>query len=472
MNVPEDGLILVVKEDCPTCQLVVPLLHDIRGSGVPLTVFSQDNSAFPTDHDVVDDRSLEASFELGIEIVPTLIARRQGRETGRTIGWSQRDWSNLTGIAELGSDLPPERPGCGSLTAGEGVHESLVARYGEHGLRAASVAVSFPSDPVEMAFERGWTDGLPVVLPTPERVLYMLTGTTQPPDRIIGKIPPSGVACTVEKLAINAVMAGCTPACFPVVLTALEAALETEFAWQGLLSTTMGAGVCIVVSGPIARRAGLNAGFNALGHGNRANATISRALLLTAINIGGVRPGGLDRSTHGHPGKHGLCFAEDESDSGWTTLATANGFDPGRSALTVFGFCGSVIMNDESARDPVILSETLGHWLHSVVYWRDNGGGKGAMLILGGEFWNIYKSAGCTRARIEQDVRKAAGLSGRNPSTSPQGNQDMHPTSDNAEADDLLIVRAGSNAGLFATILPGWGSGPLGSQHVTREVIV
>ena len=123
-------------------------------------------------------------------------------------------------------------------------------------------------------------------------------------------------------------MAGCRPEYFPVVLAALEAALDPAFSWYGLLSTTMGVGPVVVVNGPVARRIGMNWGINALGHGNRANATIARVLQLVALNVGGAVPGGVDRSTLGHPGKFGVCFAEDETDEAWEPLAVV----PGRPA--------------------------------------------------------------------------------------------------------------------------------------------
>lgn len=470
-KLPDDGLVLVVKEDCPTCRLIAPVAAELEERGLVVAVYSQDNPDFPARVRVTDDRDLEASFHLGITIVPTLVRFAAGRETGRANGWAKEEWRSLAGIRDLGSELPAERPGCGSLSAEEGWAEELLARHGDTGLGSATVPAPFPEDPFEVMFERGWTDGLPVVPPTPARVLRMLQASRLANDHVLGLIPPSGAACTVEKAAINAVMAGCRPEYLPVVLAALDAALDPDFAWQGLLSTTMGAGVCVVVNGPVARRIGINSGFNVLGHGNRANATIARALLLIAMNIGGARPGGVDRSTQGHPGKHGLCFAEDESDPAWRSLADSRGIGEGRSAVTVFGFCGTHIMSDQTARTPDELVESLALSLNGIIHPRSTGGGVGAMLMIGGEFWRTFRESGWSRPRIEGAIHEATKRPRVLPVHSPTGTSGTGGLFARFAPGDLLVTRAGSNAGLFSTIIQGWGSGPSGSQPVTREVM-
>ena len=464
MDLPSDGLVLVLKEDCPTCQLIAPVASELTRLGDLKAIYSQDNPEFPRGLAVVDDRELEASFALDTDIVPTLIRREGGQEAGRAIGWHRGEWQNLTEVNELGIDLPAERPGCGSLSVAPGMAEELQVRFGQTGLSAHEVTVDFPEDPIEQAFDRGWTDGLPVVPPTPARVLRMLEGTRRKPDEVLGTIPPSGVTCTVEKAAINAVMAGCRPEYLPVVLAALDAAMDPDFAWQGLMSTTMGAGVCVVVNGPVARRIGMNAGYNALGHGNRANATIARALQLLVINLGGAVPGGMDRSTHGHPGKFGLCFPEDETDDAWQPLAQSRGIGPGKSAVTVFGFCGTSIHNNETARGAESLTDSLAVSLNSFYYDQAANSlmGLGAMMVLSGEYWRIYREEGWDRVRIQDVLRQRT-----------HGVRMEVNAADYGDAADsaLLVVRTGSNAGLFSTIIHGWASGSTGSRPITREIV-
>ena len=178
--------------------------------------------------------------------------------------------------------------------------EKLDARYsGGTALAARKIEYGEHDDPMEVCFERGWSDGLPVTPPTDARVARMLKGTTRLPTEIVGRIPPNLAECTIEKVAINAVLAGCRPEYMPVLLAALEAALEPVFTLHGLLATTYFSAPIIIVNGPIARKLGMNSGLNALGQGNRANASIGRALNLIVRNVGGGRPGEADRASLG-----------------------------------------------------------------------------------------------------------------------------------------------------------------------------
>src|SRR5260370_896047 len=192
----------------------------------------------------------------------------------------------------------------------------------------------------EAMFARGWADGLALVPPTEERVLRMRDGTARDPQEVLGLVPPDLAPATVEKIGVNAVMAGCKPEYLSVVLAAVEAVLEEQFAMHGVLATTMFVGTVVVVNGPVRRRIGMNSKGNALGQGNRANAAIDRALQLVSRNIGGGRPQEVDRATLGNPGKYTYCFAEDEEGSSWEPLSVERGVQPGRSAgYGVGGVC-------------------------------------------------------------------------------------------------------------------------------------
>ena len=213
--------------------------------------------------------------------------------------------------------------------------ERLEAKHiGGTVLAARKIEFDDNADAAEVCFERGWSDGLPVTPPTDARVLRMLKGTSRKADEVIGKIPPYLAPCTIEKVAINAVMAGCKPEYMPVLLAVLEAALEPLFTLHGVLATTYFSAPVIIVNGPIVKQIGMNSGINALGQGNRANMTIGRALNLIVRNVGGGKPGEADRATLGSPSKIGLCFAEDESDAAWEPLSVARGFKRGVSTVT------------------------------------------------------------------------------------------------------------------------------------------
>src|SRR5687767_11996471 len=213
---------------------------------------------------------------------------------------------------------------------------------------------------MEVCYARGWSDGLPVTPPTDERVLRMLAGTRRAANEVVGLIPPYLAQCTVEKVAINAVLAGCKPEYMPVLLAAVEAALEPVFTLHGVTATTYFSGPVIIVNGPVAKKIGMNSGLNALGQGNRANATIGRALNLIVRNVGGGRPGEADRATLGAPSKFTLCFAEDESDPSWEPLSVARGVERGASAVTLFQGHGVEAFVDQKTRTAEGLARSFG----------------------------------------------------------------------------------------------------------------
>lgn len=235
---------LVVKKDCPTCALIEPVIHSLANNEtLSLKVYVQDDPSFPADiEDVIDDSSLEYSYQQEIEVVPTLIRLSDGNdaqsEESRIYGWDQKQWQNFTGIQELGAELIDFKPGCGSKTQDPGMDEVLALRFGKQILQARAVELAEAEDIMEACFERGWSDGLPVVPPTPLRVMRMLNGSDRDAAEIIGKVPPDNVPCSIEKIAINAVMAGCKPEYFPMVIASVEAALQDRFCMHGLLCTT------------------------------------------------------------------------------------------------------------------------------------------------------------------------------------------------------------------------------------------
>ena len=187
----------------------------------------------------------------------------------------------------------------------------------------------------ELYHANGWTDGLPIVPPTADTVRGCLEWAMTLPDQLLGIEPVRATPITAEKLAINAVMAGCLPMHFPAVVTAFTAMLQPEFLLHGATSSTGGCAVLIVLNGPVRRELGAAGGFNALGNSDRATAVIGRAIRLALINILEVRPGGIDRSTLGHPGKFSFCVAEDEEDSAWLPLHAQRGLPREVGAVTV-----------------------------------------------------------------------------------------------------------------------------------------
>jgi hypothetical protein len=305
----------------------------------------------------------------------------------------------------------------------------------------------------------------------------MLSGTGRAPDEVVGPVPPYLAECTVEKVAINAVLAGCKPEYMPVLLAALEAALEPVFTLHGVLATTYFSSPIVIVNGPVAKKIGMNSGLNALGQGNRANATIGRALNLIVRNVGGGRPGEADRATLGAPSKITLCFAEDESDPSWEPLSVARGFARGTSTVTLFQGHGVEAFVDQKTRTPEGLSRSFGSALVKLGHPRLVQSAR-AVIVLSPEHYRIYKEAGWGRKEIERALYEAtirpgseilAGLDGIDEGVPPARANEQVPK---FHDDALLVVRAGGPAGLFSAILPGWlaGRARFELQPVTKEV--
>jgi hypothetical protein len=471
-----DGLVAVVKRACPTCELVAPVLAQL---GDRVTVYSQDDPSFPEGVKAHDDTGLDVSFALDIDTVPTLLRMRDGQAVERVEGWERARWESFTGAHGLGPGLPDWRPGCGSRTQEPGVLDARVVAGIVPKLRARSVELGDEEDVAEAMYARGWSDGLPLVPPTPERVARMCAGTSRDPSEIVAVVPPDLVECTVEKVAINAVMAGCRPEYMPVVLAAVEGACTNEFNIHGLLATTWFSGPLLIVNGPIARAIGMNSGVNALGQGNRANATIGRALQLVVRNVGGGRPGGVDRATLGNPGKYTFCFAEDEAedDSGWEPLAVERGCAPGTNAVTLFAGEGVRGVVDQLSRTPEGLARSFAACLRTVghpknVFIWD------AVLVVSPEHRRVLTDAKWSKARLHEELdallqlpaeelaRGAAGIA----EGMPEGLCAPGTTLPKFRPGGLLIAHAGGGAGLFSAIIGGWASGAVGSEPVTLEI--
>jgi len=455
--------------------MVDPVLGKLAGSET-LTVYTQDDLTFPESVDAIDDLALEMSWHHNIETVPTLIrVGADGVEEARIVGWSRDQWQAFTGDMELGITLPEFRPGCGSLSVDPSRADELNARMNGSGLKTRRVEFAELEDEFEAMYDRGWSDGLPLVPPTEARVLRMLEGTTRDRDEIVANVPPDLVDITVEKVAVNAVMAGCKPEYLPVVLTAIEAICTDEFNIHGLLATTMSVGPVFVVNGPIRRELGMNSGINVFGQGNRANLTIGRAVQLVVRNVGGGRPGGVDRATQGSPAKIGLAFPEDEEGTPWISLAEERGIEPGRNALTALCVQGPHLIVDQLSRTPESLTNTLAEGLLAT-HSRRMVAGIDALLVLSPEHMARYVDAGWDRARFRAELEERLMVD-CDAIIRGVGGIDEGLPADFAGATlpkfrpgGLHIAHAGGPAGLFSSVFAGWVSGPTGSVPVTKEI--
>ncbi len=471
-----DGIVVVVKEECETCRMVVPVLGQVA-AGVETHVYVQDDPDFPGDPAAIPDTDLAVSWFHEIETVPTVIRVEGGVEVARTVGWSRAEWESVTGLTGLGPDLPVMRPGCGSMSVDPDLVDELRVRFGRSTLSSRRIDVASAEDEFEMMFARGWTDGLPVVPPTEARVMAILEGTSRAPSDIVATVPPDLDDVTVEKVAIAAVMAGCKAEYMPWVLTAVEAACNGEFNMHGILATTMPVGPVIVCSGPGTRAIGMNSGGNALGQGNRANLTIGRALQLVVRNFGGGRPGEVDRAAHGSPAKISFCFAEADDTSPYGRLAGEHGIDDGVDALTVFAGEGPHCLVDQISRSPESLARSFAHKLqavnhHKLVMAFDT------IVVMGPEHARVFADAGWSREQIVAGISEHLNTPGSSLVRGAGGIEEGLPAAF-ADAESLpkfrpgglMLTYAGGGAGLFSQIIGGWVNGDTGSKPVTRAVV-
>jgi hypothetical protein len=470
---------LVVKKDCPTCALIEPVIKQLSDTfNNSLTIYVQDDPSFPESvANKIDDSSLEFSYKQKIEIVPTLIRSGDGLdEQARIFGWDKSQWQEFTGIENLGANLVDFKPGCGSKTQDPGMTEILTLRFDTDLLQARKIELAESEDIMEACFERGWSDGLPLVPPTPLRVTRMLSSTDRSADEIVGSVPPDNRPCTIEKIAINAVMAGCKPDYLQVVIAALRAALKDEFCMHGLLCTTYFSTPVMIVNGPITKQIGMNSGVNALGQGNRANATIGRALQLIVRNVGGGIPGGIDRATLGNPGKYTFCFCEDESDAEWPSLSMDRGYTREDSVVNLFAGSGVQPFVDQQSRQPESLAKNLANSLRSVANTRSFGMAD-AIIVISPEHRRVLRECGWTKPNLKQALYDELKTPGADIIRGKDGIAEGMPEKfkdimlNKFRDDGLHIVGAGGKAGMFSAIISGWlASGEKGSQMVSQQI--
>jgi hypothetical protein len=334
---------------------------------------------------------------------------------------------------------------------------------------AKTLRVPAGSDLVEWYFERGWTDGLPVVPPSPERVGEFVAALGGDPAQIECKVPPRHGNLTREVLAINMVMAGCKPEYAPVVRAAMLALAAPAFNLNGAQATTHMAAPLLIVNGPIARQIGMNGDCNAFGSGNRANATIGRAIRLILLNVGGGRPGDLDKSTLGHPGKYSYCVAENETASPWAPYHVEKGFDPGDSTVFVLAAEPPHSVTNHVADDPQGILDSIASAMSTIAHNNAVSSGHCA-VILGPEHARTIGTRGWTRHDVKSYLHMNAynlfseltfnerygKIYNRNlPRWYKREPGSRIPVVPDPDHIHLFVV--GGEAGRFSAFIPGWG---------------
>ncbi len=500
------ALLCFVHEECETCNMSMALIegaHRAFGEYIDVWAIGQDspgNETLIERHGLtlpmLDDDALWTSFNYDLVTVPAIyLTNSAGDQLRHFVGFGRDDWRTL--YAELATiagvdapdvdwdEYPESRPGCGSRSVEPGIVEGLAAEAEGNPLRARRIEVGELDDVVEFMFDHGFTDGLPVVEPTPERVLRMLSGTRRDAQEVVATVPPNMAPATIEKIAINAVLAGCKPEYLPVVVAAVEAVCNDVFNIHGVMATTMGASPVVIVNGPVRDRIGMNSGISTLGQGNRANASIGRALRLVLRNVGGARPGETERSTQASPSKFTLSFPEWEERGPWVPMHVERGFEATDSVVSVFALVGGPhVIIDQNSRSAHAIGGSIGLAMGAVGHPKGPAGD--TLLVVCPEHLDTLLRDGWTkqqlRERIQevttrplreilQDAESGAGLPPAMFGPDGPSEEDLNrPVPKFRSTDNIHIVVAGGDAGKFSAVFAGWASGPIGSIPVSRKI--
>ena len=326
----------------------------------------------------------------------------------------------------------------------------------------------------EEFYQRGWTDGLPIIPPTPRRPQEMIEGAGRDPAEILAAMPPRMAPVTIEKVATNAVMAGCLPEYLPVVLAAIEAICDPDFNLRGVNSSTNPACVMTVVNGPIRQQLDINCSYGCMGPGWRANATIGRAIRLVQLNVGGAIPGTGTKSTHGQPGRFTLCFGELEEKNPWSPLHVERGFQPEESTLTVFAATSLIHISDTSSKTAEGTLTTIAHSMDYVgsslmsEKWRPHV----AVLVLCPDHAMVIQREGLSKEDAKRFLHANTQIPlARFPREKHERMIAEGRVRDGTVAlrtgpEDFVLIVAGGPTGYHSMHMPTWGH----SLPVTRRI--
>lgn len=334
---------------------------------------------------------------------------------------------------------------------------------------------------LEQLHELGCTDGLPVVIPTADRVERMVLASGFEGDLNLGNMGPSGGAATIEKVAACAVMAGCLPDYMPIVIAAVRAVVAPEFDSTEMQGTTHCLAPIIIVNGPARLDCGpVASGFGCLGPGHRANASIGRALRLVMMNVGGARPGVSDMALHGHPGKFTFCLAENEEDSPFLPLHTSRGYELAQSTVTVAGVEAPqsvlAVVDADDPDGPEKLLRSIGQSLGRIGANNAHFGRGTGVVVLNPDHANALAAAGLDRESIAKRICEfAVNRVGDMKATATFDRRALKADDDDLllpafrSPEDILVLVAGGT-GLYTMVMPSWGAGPHSNPSITVEI--
>jgi hypothetical protein len=499
------ALLVFFETDCPTCQLALPYLNALAGDSVQVIGISQDDEK--TTREFVRQMGIQYPVQLDPELalsraydpqsVPTAyLLDEAGQVQSTLVGFDKKGLNDLASrlghapIAPPDDGAPAWKPGCSSRHLEPQVQEGVPVREDDETspqlLRriaepASRITVSDAEDPVEFCF-RHFGDALPVVPPTTERVAAMLKACPLAPESVVARIPPFYGEATVEKIAANAVMAGCLPDMMRVLIPLVRAVCDERFNAHGVQATTHFAAPLIMINGPVREQLGFWSKQNVFSNVARANSTLGRALQLLLLNIGGGRPDGIDMSALGNSGKFSFCIAENEEESPWEPLHVERGFTREQSALSLFAAEPPRGVSEHTAQDGETVLRAVCQVLATVWSYRMCARNE-AVVVLCPEHVKTLARDGFTKQQVRQFLFENTGIPLRYYARKDNG-EGTQMTAQYREIniqgepcyqkfrspESIQIFVAGGTAGKFSAVLGSWATGPAGSQMVTYPI--
>jgi hypothetical protein len=499
----QKALLVFFETDCPTCQLALPYLNALKtdGTGLQVIALSQDDDAATRQfveqmgirYRVELDRELKLSRAWGPESVPTMYLLGQNGQVERSrVGFDKAGLNELARslgqpeIAPANDGAPAWKPGCSSRhlepeaakSAAQAEAAPLLRRVGQ---AAGRITLADQEDPAEYCFRR-FGDALPVVPPTEERVAAMLRACEVAPKTVIARVPPVYTEATVEKIAANAVMAGCKPELMRVLIPLVRAVCDERFNAHGVQATTHFAAPLIMINGPVRQELGFWSKQNVFSNVARANSTLGRALQLILLNLGGARPDGIDMSALGNSGKFSFCIAENEEENPWEPFHVTRGLDRGQSALSVFAAEPPRGVSEHTAQRGDVLLRAICQTLSTI--WSPRACMRfEAVVVLCPEHVKTLHRSGFSKQQVRQFLFENTGVPLRHYSEQDNGEgtqlvsqyrevtiQGERCYQKFASPEQIHIIVSGGTAGKFSAVLGSWATGPSGSQMVTYPI--
>jgi peroxiredoxin len=494
------ALLVFFETDCPTCQLALPYLNALKGDSIQVIGLSQDDerstrefvSQLKISYPVELDSGLKISRAYDPQNVPTFYLLDESGQVQQTlVGFDKKGLNELAAalghapIAPLDDGAPAWKPGCSSRHlepeieggAAEG-SAKLLRRTGDPATR---ITLRDEEDPFEYCRQK-FGDALPVIPPTVEKVEAMVRASGLAPETVIARVPPFYGEATVEKIAANAVMAGCVSEMMRVLLPLLRAACDERFNLHGVQATTHFAAPLVMINGPVRQELGFWSKQNVFSNVARANSSLGRAFQLILLNIGGGRPDGIDMSALGNPGKFSFCIAENEEENPWEPFHVTRGLKREQSAVSLFAAEPPRGVSEHTAPAGKTVLETISFALATVWSYRTCLMPE-AIVILCPEHVKTIHRDGISKEQARQFLFENTGVPVRHYSKEEraEGTQlaaNYKEITVRGETcyqkfrspESISIFVAGGTAGKFSAVVGSWSTGPVGSQMVTYPI--